>query len=236
MINENNHNLVWPPEFKIKKHRRAKHVKLRASKTKGLEITVPYRFNVKEIPSILEENKNWITKQLIKLQSQQMDVLPETITFHSADETWLIQYIPTSSRLKLIERTMREVVIMGKVDDKAKCKALLVKWFKHKASLFLAHQLKTISDAIQLPFEKLTIRDQQTLWGSCTSRKNISLSYRLMFLPMHLVRHIMIHELSHTKHLNHSDRFWNLVATHDVDWQQNRLEMRRAEKYIPVWL
>lgn len=236
MINENNVNLAWPPEFKIKKHRRAKHVKLRASKTKGLEITVPYRFNIKEIPAILEENKNWITKQLLKAQLYQVDVLPDSVTFESINETWQIHYMPSTLRLKLFERTMNEVVVVGNIEDKARCKRLLAKWFKHKAQSFLSSELKKVSEATQLSFEKLTIRDQQTLWGSCTSKKNISLNYKLIFLPVHLVRHIMIHELSHTKHLNHSDRFWNLVATHDVDWRQNRSEMRRADKFIPMWL
>jgi len=100
----------------------------------------------------------------------------------------------------------------------------------------LIHQLNIISEKTQLPYKKATIRDQQTRWGSCTKDKNISLNYKILFLPEHLARHIFIHELCHTIHLNHSDKFWKLVEKFDSHWQEHRRAIRKVNELIPGWL
>src|SRR5690606_14502003 len=110
-------------------------------------------------------------------------------------------------------RPHQEMAIVGKIQTeihKAQCKELLIRWLKKMAKIYLASQLNKISEVTQLSYKNLTIRDQQTRWGSCTRDKNISLNFRILFLPEHLASHILIHELCHTVHLNHSDKFWSL--------------------------
>lgn len=226
----------WPPAYIIKKHKRARYVKLRTIKSHGLQITIPYRFNLKNIPSILEENKPWIIKQLLLLQEQATVGMPDGIVIPVTNQTWLIEYIPSDTRLQLIERPHGELVITGPIHDESKCRLLLIKWLKLKAKSILLTQLQAVSQQAKLPFEALTIRDQKTLWGSCTSKRTISLNYKLILLPPALMIHIMIHELCHTKHMNHSTKFWQLVATHDSAWRENKRLMRKADQYLPKWL
>jgi predicted metal-dependent hydrolase len=237
-MNEISPTLTWPPAYSIKKHRRARHVKLRAVPSQGLVLTVPYRFNLKEIPAILEEHKAWITKQLQQLQlpSQSADTLPEKIELFAMNETWTIFYMQCDTKLEIIERPHQEIVLIGNVNDQKLCKEKLIFWVRNKAKKYLIAQLDAVGEMTQLTYENVTIRDQQTLWGSCTVKKSISLNYKLIFLPNHLVRHVIIHELCHTKHLNHSMRFWRLVAKYDPTWESNRRELRRADKYIPAWV
>lgn len=228
--------LEWPPPYKIKKHRKARHVKLRTAKSHGLEITVPYRFNLRDIPTILEDNKAWITKQLLQQQAQMTEELPHTITLNVVNEDWTIQYMPCRAKLELIQRPQREIVLVGAVEDKALCKEKLVTWLKQQASIHLIALLQQLSASTTLSFATTKVRDQQTLWGSCTVKKDISLNYKLIFLPRHLAAHVLIHELCHTQHLNHSDRFWRLVASHDPAWQEHRRALRRANQFIPGWV
>lgn len=227
--------IAWPPSYKVKKHRLARHVKLRASDEKGLEITIPMRFNLKDIPMILEENKNWITKQLAKLQIKKVDVLPDCIELHAINQTWNVYYVECDSRFEMIVRPNQEIVLVGKLDDKQFCKTKLIAWVKTVSKQYLSSQIELVSDQTDLPFDSLTIRDQQTLWGSCTARKSISLNYKLIFLPHRLLQYVIIHELCHTKYLNHSDKFWNKVAIHDPAWRTHRRELRHANQYIPDW-
>lgn len=230
-------DIGWPPDYKIKKHRRAKSVKLRTSKQHGLEITIPYRFNQREIPDILEKHKTWIIAQLIESQQQlaSANVLPEQIIFHANLQTWQIFYIPCNTRLKLLERPNKELALYGKqeIDN---IKKLLTHWVRQQAHKFLLAQLESLSQQLQIPYQKIYVRNQQTRWGSCTSKATISLNYKLIFLPQHLVKHILIHELCHIRHLNHSARFWKLVAKYDVDWKKNAHEIKKADHYIPAWI
>lgn len=228
--------ISWPPPYKVKKHRLAKHVKLRATDDHGLEITIPTRFNLKEIPNILEEHKTWITKQLSQLRIKQVDTLPERIEFHAINETWRVYYVVCDSKFEMIVRPSQEIVLVGKIQDRQVCKDKLITWVKKISKQYLSSQLEKLSLLTGLDFDTVTIRDQTTLWGSCTSKKSISLNYKLIFLPQRLLQYVVIHELCHTKHLNHSDKFWNKVAEFDPEWRTHRRELRHANQYIPDWV
>lgn len=228
--------LTWPPSYKIRKHKRAKHVRLRTSVQHGLEITVPLRFNLKDLPLILEENKLWIHQQLMQLPVKCENFLPSSIVFHSIPKTWHIDYSDCQSKLEMIMRPTGEIVLVGNVQDKALCKAKLLAWIKQYASTYLRSQLEAISNLTSLSFNRVIIRDQKTIWGSCTTKKSISLNYKLIFLPERLLRYVIIHELCHTKHLNHSKKFWDLVNSFDADWRLHRNELRVTNQYIPDWV
>lgn len=228
--------ISWPPPYTLRKHRLAKHVKLRATHSEGLEITIPMRFNVKEIPTILEEHKIWITKQLAALNLQQNKALPDSIIFNATNETWKIFYVECHSKLAMISRPQNEIVLIGKIHNQNLCKSKIVLWIKEYAKTYLTSELTRLSLQTQLDFDNFIVRDQKTRWGSCTSKKSISLNYKLIFLPYRLLKHVIIHELCHTKHLNHSNQFWNEVALHDVDWRIHRNELRHANQYIPTWM
>lgn len=235
-MQESLHDIPWPPAYKLRKHRRARSVKISASKKNGLQITIPYRFSLKDIPFILEENKSWVIKQLIALQYKQSAGLPQQISINAINEVWEIEYQEDDRKLKIIQRQDKELVVVGQIQDKALCKEMLVWWLKKQAKIHLTQMLLQVSQEIQLPFKKSSIRNQSTRWGSCTSEKSISLNFKLLFLPSHLVTHIIIHELCHTVFLNHSDKFWNLVAKHDPAWKEHRRAMKQADKFVPDWL
>lgn len=228
--------IPWPPTYKLRKHRLAKHVKLRATH-QGLEITVPFRFNLKYIPSILEENKSWITKKLSQLPFISKDILPVTIHLHALDQLWHIHYRPLNTENLSIKKSLAQGIILeGNVSNKELCKNKLRAWLKHQAKSYLISRLHSLSEKTRLPFSKVSIRNQRTLWGSCTVHAAISLNYKLIFLPERLVTYTIIHELCHTEFLNHSSKFWRLVSSHDPHWQQHKKELKRGDIYIPAWI
>jgi len=236
---ENASLLVWPPSFTVKKHARAKHVKLRTTPARGLELTVPKRFNVKEIPFILEQNRAWIEKQLqqISLAPTAATVAPPTqITLSCIPQIIKVHYQQNIGLLKIISRPHQEWVVSGDIANQQACKMALTKKVRALAKKQLLALLDEVSDEIQLPYSTATVRNQSSRWGSCSSKKSISLNYKLIFLPPELARHIIIHELCHTRFLNHSVKFWNLVASFDPQWREHRLRMRRADQYIPAWV
>jgi predicted metal-dependent hydrolase len=229
-------SVTWPPAYVVKKHKRARHVKLRATKKNGLVVTTPWRFPEHDIRAILESHKDWILQQLNLLRAQETDLLPDEIRLHAANEYFCIRYLASTGKLSMMERPGQELVLFGDIANTGKVKAMLVRWLRERAAAFLSAKLQEVSFRIGLPFKKVTVRDQLTMWGSCTREKSISLSYRLIFLPWELVEHVMIHELSHTVHLNHSAKFWSLVAKYDTNWQDNRRNMRKTNQYIPSWI
>lgn len=74
---------------------------------------------------------------------------------------------------------------------------------------------------------KISLRDQRSRWGSCSSDGNISLSNRLLFLPERLLEYVVLHELCHLREMNHSARFWSLVEKFMLDYQERRRELKQ---------
>ncbi len=229
-------DIPWPPPYTLRKHKRARRVIFKASRQYGLEVTVPARFNVNEIPTLLETHKAWISRQLATLY-RPIDTSPPTlISLAAKQQTWQVQYYQLQSRLRYLERPGYELAILGEVDDATRCKAMLERWVKAHAKTFLHERMQSLSERTGLTYTKLTIRGQKSRWGSCTSAGAINLNYKLIFLPPHLAEHIIIHELSHTQHMNHSKRFWSLVARHDPNYREHRRAMRQADQWVPDWL
>jgi len=77
------------------------------------------------------------------------------------------------------------------------------------------------------PFKTITVRNQKTCWGSCSSGGTLSFNYQIAFLPEHLAEYVVAHELCHLKELNHSRAFWQLVAETVPDWKKLRRDLKK---------
>lgn len=226
----------WPPIYTIKRHWRAKHVKMVYSRFSGLEITLPKRFSTKHIPSILEENKSWILQQKIKHDRPDTFTRPQEIHFQAFQKSWSIHYFTTDKRPRIREFSANGIILSGEINEFSVCRVKLTEWVRRQAKALLIPYFSHLAKQLQLPFSNVTVRAQSTLWGSCTADHSINLNYKLLFLPEALMRHIMIHELCHTKHMDHSAKFWNLVGTYDQNWRAHKLAMRQADEYMPAWI
>jgi predicted metal-dependent hydrolase len=84
--------------------------------------------------------------------------------------------------------------------------------------------------------EGFSVRSQRGRWGSCSRRGAISLNMKLLFLPEDLSDHVLLHELCHTRHMDHSPAFWALMREHDRDSESKNRLLRVASKHVPAWL
>lgn len=112
-------------------------------------------------------------------------------------------------------------------------KKMLKKWLVKKAYKNFLPKLIFLSIKFNLPFKELKIRGQKTIWGSCDNKQTIKLNYKLLFLPEILVEHIMLHELSHTKYMNHGKKFWDLLKKLDSNCNINNKRLKSADNFIP---
>jgi predicted metal-dependent hydrolase len=93
-------------------------------------------------------------------------------------------------------------------------KKLLETYFKHQAEQLILERLKFLSRQTSLIPKKVTIRQYRARWGSCNNRGDLSFNYLLMMSPLHVIDYVIVHELCHLVHLNHSKDFWQLVKEH----------------------
>ncbi len=248
-------DVVWPPIYRIRRSPRARRTFLQITPAKGLEIVVPDRLKRPNVEKILIEKRSWIEKMLARFQvvfpssplHEQSHTKshfiplekPRTLILHALEETWQICYQPSSEkRIMLhIHDTVEKILILkGNTNDISLCLKVLKKWLVQKAHLHLISWLQNLSIETQLIYHRAAIRGQNTLWGSCNAKKNISLNYKLLFLRKPLTEHVLLHELCHLKYLNHSKHFWLLLKSFDRDCAENKKALKLAECYVPGWL
>ena len=101
-------------------------------------------------------------------------------------------------------------------------KKRLVQWLKENAARILTSLTQQIADRMQTSYKSVTISYAKTKWGSCSFDNAIRYSYRLLYAPKDVIEYVVLHELAHTKHKNHSPRFWAEVEKYMPDWKQKR--------------
>ncbi len=84
---------------------------------------------------------------------------------------------------------------------------------RRNAKIILPPKLYMLSEKNQLHYESVKINSSRGRWGSCSAKQNINLSYFLLLLPEHLINYVLLHELCHTKEMNHGEKFWKLLNT-----------------------
>ena len=101
---------------------------------------------------------------------------------------------------------------------------------KELARELVIAKLEYFNSHYELSWNRVAIRNQRRCWGSCTSLKNLNFSYKLLFLPEHIVDYIVVHELCHLQELNHGPNFWNLVAEQIPDYRERIKELKVIEQ------
>ncbi len=103
------------------------------------------------------------------------------------------------------------------------------RYYEHKneALIFISKKLEKFNKYYNFKYNRISIRNQRTRWGSCSRKGNLNFSYKILFLPEHLSDYIIVHEICHLKEFNHSKNFWNLVAKTIPDYLEKRRELRK---------
>lgn len=95
--------------------------------------------------------------------------------------------------------------------------------YKEKSRIFIYERIDYYNQIYNFKINRISVRNQRTRWGSCSEKGNLNFNYRILLLPQYLADYIIVHELCHLKEMNHSFKFWNLVA----QTFPNHLEIRK---------
>lgn len=207
----------------------------------GLEVIIPQRFSRAHIPKIIEDNRSWIDGALARWAESQalldQSWPPELLSLNAIDINCPIEYAEVSENDPPRCRRKGELFyVTGDYQNKSALKRVLEAELKKLAREELQPWIEALSEEHQLPFSRLSIRGQKGRWGSCSSKKSINLNYKLLFLPPELVEYVLLHELAHTRHMDHSAAFWQFVSSLLPQAQLLDLKLKNIDKYLPSWI
>ena len=101
-----------------------------------------------------------------------------------------------------------------------------------KACVTIPARVEYFAKIIGVTYGRITIRNQKTRWGSCSSKGNLNFNWKLVLMPQALLDYVVVHELAHRKEMNHSARFWAIVEQELPDYQKRRNELKKLGQFL----
>lgn len=188
-----------------------KTLKIIIDEKKGLIVVAPQKTTLKKISEILEKKKSWIEKNM-KRQSQEKIANLEFVTYRRTFLLGKIYDIEFSTQLKKISLNETKLIVPYKTNEDLKIFVRKTKkWYKNLAEIVLKQRIDELSKEHSFSFNSFKIGDFRGKWGSCDSGKNIKFNWRLLMLQPDLVDFVILHELVHTREMNHSEKFYNIL-------------------------
>lgn len=122
-----------------------------------------------------------------------------------------------------VEMTPRRILVaVPRGMSTAQVKSALIAWYREEARVVLSNKVYSYARKMRLKPGRISIRDQKTKWGSCSSTGNLSFSWRLVMMPEDMIDYVVVHELSHIRHKNHGKDFWALVGSFIPDYKERK--------------
>jgi len=105
----------------------------------------------------------------------------------------------------------------------------LEQWYRTEATKLINERADKLRSQMGISYQRIVIRGQKTRWGSCSHKKNLSFNWKLIMAPEPVIDYVIIHELTHLKEMNHSKRFWELVAQYRPRWREYKKWLKQHE-------
>ena len=209
----------------------------RSRRTVGLKIThqglivhAPNRISQSQLNEMLMSKITWIQS---KLKAQQENVLP---AFEWKDGVGLlllgnevvlsVEPDATSRAVDYTPGLLR--VALPHPENSPQIAKKVLQWYRKQALGDFSRRLEILSAKLGVPTPTLFLSNARSRWGSCNSRQEIRLNWRLLQAPPHIINYVVAHELAHLKEMNHSAKFWAMVEKIYPDY-------KTAEKELKVW-
>ena len=208
-------------EIKLKKSFKAKNISIKIKPFEGVLVTVPMLVSFKLAEDFVKTKIKWINKNLNKVQKQE-----QSYTFFSANNSFktrshLVNITSTelSKNTVHIENTNVKVLISKKLsisseENQLYIRNIILEIWKKEAKEYLPKRVKALAIDNDFNYQKLTIKNTKSRWGSCSFDNNINLSLHLMRISNELIDYVILHELVHTKVKNHSSKFLETLEKH----------------------
>lgn len=203
-----------PVEVTLRRTAQARRMSLRVSRLDGrVTLSMPTRMREAEAMAFLRAQEDWIRQALVA-------VVPSGVVAIGSQ-------IPVEGRaLRLVAGKGRSPVVAGDElqvpGDEARAGVRVAAYLKHLARDRLAFASDHYAQRIGRRYHRLTLRDTRSRWGSCTADAGLMYSWRLIMAPPLVLDYVAAHEVAHLAEMNHSSRFWAIVADLMPDYERHR--------------
>lgn len=226
--------------FSVRESSRARRLSIKVYPRGRVEVVVPKRTRARDVQAFVAENRAWIQKTRAAFADKHPPepfVLPARIDLPAVERNFGVVYQLRDGAKNVRYRLNGDVLCLyGRTNDAAECVKALKRCLSAIAREHFEPRLEALSALTGNPYLRMHVRGQKTCWGSHSSTGTISVNYCLLFLSPAVLRYLLIHELCHAKHMNHSRRFWRLVGRFEPQYRRLDKQLSGSWQKIPGWV
>lgn len=209
---------------KILRSERSRHVALHITLEGFLEVKIPARGRVKisDVWRFVREKERWILRSINKMKkiSEEAKTKKGYILFLGREV--LIEVIESSKKRPVARPHAGKLVVEANKENKEGRREAIIKFYKKHAKEIIGKIAARKALEMGVSFHKISLRSQKSRWGSCSSKRTLSFNFCLVAAPQEVLEYVVVHELAHLVHRNHSKSFWALVQKHCQNYKQHR--------------
>lgn len=219
--------------YALRESTRARRLGLWIAPETGLVVTAPPGSSPQAVRALLERHRRWILRWVERLDGSSVAPHPwpygPTLLYRGAAHTVLIR----KARAVGVERTPDDrLLVSSRAATLEGARRVLRRWMTSEAVRILDERVAAWSAHMALRARRVYVRNLRRRWGSCWPGGSLSFNYRLVMVPPAILDYVVVHELAHLRHPNHSPAFWALVADHAPDHQAARCWLRTCGSYL----
>ena len=219
---------------------RRKSLAIQIKPDMSVHVKAPYFVSQREIESYISRQADWIFKNIDRysqrleeqekargIDMERQYISGETLLFLGKDYTLIVAEVNKKRPTVRINELGGEIILGLNSDKilstttKAK-KAIIESWYRKQAKEYIHEKVAYFAQILDLEYGNVRIKDQKSLWGSCSAKGNLNFNWRIILAPEVVVDYLVIHELCHLRHMNHSADFWRLVESLQPKYKYNR--------------
>lgn len=220
-----------PKFYKLIRSKR-KTIALGITADAALVIRAPHHTSLSYIERLLSKKMGWIQKIMARIMSRPR-VLPREFI---DGESFL--YLGKTYKMR-IERNAAKLIAFKNgfilnTKDKNRARDLIINWYKAEAKRKITERVEWCARRFGLPFKSIKITSAGKRWGSCGTSGNLNFSWRLIMAPTSVIDYVIIHELAHLEHKNHSKAFWNSVKVMYSNYEKAMSWLKQNEGTLTI--
>lgn len=208
-------------EYQVQRNSRSRNLRLRITAKAEVIVSAPPRASDRVINNFVCDHTDWILKHLAKMKARKVTKSPDELTvFGKTYKRVIHEKDPSRSHPVFIQGD--ELHIQPVTQTAASIQKAFETFLKTTAQKYIVPRTQQLAEVMGIDYTTLTLRDQKTRWGSCSSQGGLNFNWRLVQYPTKVIDYVIIHELAHRREMNHSHRFWAIVAKYDPDYLSHR--------------
>ena len=215
-------------DYVLVRRRGRRGVGLKVDET-GLTVSAPSTMPLSRLEALVRESEPWIVRKIAEWRTRQV---PEASWTDGA----ALPFLGESLVLRLAqgrrchaERLGDELRVQTPAADAAQVRRVVVTWYRRAALAYLDDRVTTLAAGAGIPRPRVFLSSALARWGSCNSRREVRLAWRLVKAPARLIDYVICHELAHLRHMNHSGAFWAEVGRQCPDYLLLREQLFAAD-------